>query len=891
MLLADSKETNKIKTTCPYCGVGCGVITKKTVTGGVSVEGDKKHPANFGRLCSKGSALGETVSDEHRLLHAYIKDKQVDLDDALDKVAKGFNDVIEQHGADSVAFYVSGQLLTEDYYVANKLMKGYIGSANIDTNSRLCMSSAVAGHKRAFGNDSVGLCYDDLEQAEAIIVIGSNIAWCHPVLFQRIEKVRQERELKLLIVDPRRTNSCDSADEHLAIKPGTDAILYNGLLSYLAENNYLDKDYINANTNGFDDALLTAQQTAPDIKTVAELCEIDEQLVLTFYKLFTETEKVISFFSMGINQSSSGVDKVNSIINAHLASGKIGKIGTGAFSITGQPNAMGGREVGGLATTLAAHMDFSEEETNRVQRFWDSPTIATKPGLKAVDLFNDIHSGKVKALWIMATNPAVSVPNADLVQEAIKKCDFVVVSECIKETDSTRYADILLPAHGWGEKSGTVTNSERRISRQRPFLKAVGEAKPDWWLVCEVAKRMGHADAFQFEHVADVFREHARLSAFENNGERDFDISGLIDINNQQYDELEPIQWPITKDKPKGTARLFEDGKFYTKDKKAKFIPIEPRMPVETLTEDYPLVLNTGRVRDHWHTMNRTGKSQRLSRHIKEPFVQCHPLTAKQFNIEHDKLVHIESQWGSVIVRADVTERQRQGEVFIPLHWNDQFSAKAKVDVVVNPHVDPISGQPEFKHTPVKIKAVEHHCFGFILSRKEYQLTDIEYWSKLREQDNWRYEFSDTNPHDLTWLKNIVEQDKCYEWLEYNDELNGSARYFWFDDSGLQGCLFMACEYTQLPAREWLTEQFTELSVESEKRTQLVTASSGSNRPDPGPVVCSCFNVGENTIREFIRESEPEDIEAIGKCLKAGTNCGSCKPELKCLLSENIVTA
>ena len=891
MLLVDNNENNKVKTTCPYCGVGCGVIASKTSTGEVKISGDKKHPANYGRLCSKGSALGETVSHEHRLTHATIRNKQVNLGYALDEVAKGFSNTIKQYGADSVAFYVSGQLLTEDYYVANKLMKGYIGSGNIDTNSRLCMSSAVAGHKRAFGSDSVGLCYDDLEQAEAIVLIGSNVAWCHPVLYQRIEQIRQQRELKLVVIDPRRTNSCDSADEHLPIKPGTDAILYNGLLSYLSEKNCLDKEYIEKNTSGFNNALITAKFTAPDIKTVAKFCDIDEELVLKFYKLFTETEKVISFFSMGINQSSSGVDKVNSIINAHLASGKIGKVGTGPFSITGQPNAMGGREVGGLASTLAAHMDFSKEETNRVQRFWDSPAIATKPGLKAVDLFNDVHSGKVKALWIMATNPAVSIPNADIVKEAIKKCEFVVVSECIKDTDSTVNADILLPAEAWGEKSGTVTNSERRISRQRAFLESAGDAKPDWWLISEVAKRMGFKEGFEFNSVADVFREHAALSSFENNGERDFDIGGMSDIKNKAYDEMAPIQWPVTEEKPEGTERLFTDGKFYTKDKKAQFIPIEPRTPVEILTKEYPLILNTGRVRDHWHTMNRTGKSQRLSRHIKEPFVQCHPDTANEFNIKHDGLVVIESQWGKVVVRADVTDRQRKGEVFIPLHWNDQFSAKARVDAVVNPHVDPISGQPEFKHTPVNIESVEHNWFGFILSSKEYHLSDIAYWSKLRELDNWRYEFSDLKSHDLSWLKLIIQNGIDYEWVEYKDELNETARYFWFDESGLQGCFFTASEYKKLPAREWLTEQFTELTIDKEQRSKLVVATSGPNVADPGPVICSCFNIGENTIVDFINESKPDSIETIGKCLKAGTNCGSCKPELKFLLSETeIVT-
>lgn len=886
MLLVDNNKNKKVKTTCPYCGVGCGVIAKQTTSTEVRVSGDKNHPANFGRLCSKGSALGETTSHEHRLLHAMIKNKQVDLEFALDEVAKGFSNTIKQHGSESVAFYVSGQLLTEDYYVANKLMKGYIGSANIDTNSRLCMSSAVAGHKRAFGSDSVGLNYEDLEQAEAIFLIGSNIAWCHPVLYQRIEKIRQEKQLKLFVIDPRRTSSCDNADEYLAIKPGTDAILYNGLLSYLSDKNYLDKEFIEKNTNGFNNALLTAKETAPDIETVARYCDIDEKVILKFYQLFTETDKVISFFSMGINQSSSGVDKVNSIINVHLASGKIGKVGTGAFSITGQPNAMGGREVGGLASTLAAHMDFSEIETDRVQRFWSSPTIATKPGLKAVDLFNNVHSGKIKALWIMATNPAVSIPNADIVQKAIKKCNFVVVSECIKDTDSTLNADVLLPAHAWGEKSGTVTNSERRISRQRSFLNAAGDAKPDWWLISEVAKRMGYEQGFEFNNAADVFREHAALSGFENNGDRDFDISGLVDINNEAYDELQPIQWPVTKDKPEGTERLFTDGRFYTKDGKAQFIPIEPRLPIEVLTEEYPIILNTGRVRDHWHTMNRTGKSQRLSRHIKEPFVQCHPETAQQFNVKHDGLVEIESQWGKVIVRADITDRQRKGEVFIPLHWNDQFSAKARVDAVVNPHVDPISGQPEFKHTPVNIAAVEHNWFGFILSREEYTLKDIAYWSKIREQDNWRYEFSDINSHYLDWLKSVIQNDLDYEWVEYNDELNETTRYFWFDEKGMQGCFFTASEYKNLPVREWLTEQFTELTINEKHRSKLVVATSGPKFTDPGAIVCSCFNVGENTIREFISEFKPDSIETISKCLKAGTNCGSCKPEMKYLLTE-----
>lgn len=880
-----------IKTTCPYCGVGCGVIARASSNGEVSIKGDKHHPANYGRLCSKGSALGETVDLEHRLLHPRINNKKTSWEEVLPAVAEGFNETIKKYGPESVAFYVSGQLLTEDYYLANKLMKGFIGSANIDTNSRLCMSSAVAGHKRAFGNDTVGLCYEDLEEAEAIVLIGSNIAWCHPVLFQRIEKVREERELTLFVIDPRRTSTCDSADGHLAIRSGTDAVLYNGLLNYLSENNYLDEAYIKAHTNGFDEALTLAQRTAPNINTVADICDVDEQIVTEFYELFSRTEKIISVFSMGINQSSSGVDKVNCIINAHLASGKIGKPGMGAFSITGQPNAMGGREVGGLANTLAAHMDFNDDEKDRVQRFWKSPVIAQQPGLKAIDLFNEIHAGKIKALWIMATNPAVSMPNADLVQEAMAKCELVVVSDCIKNTDTTPYAHILLPAQAWGEKSGTVTNSERRISRQRPFLQAAGESRPDWWIIAEVAKRMGFNTGFEFNDVADVFREHAALSGFENNDERDFDISGLMALNDQAYQDLEPIQWPVNLSNPNGTKRLFENGKFYTPDKKANFIPIEPRKPVELLDEKFPLVLNTGRVRDHWHTMTRTAKSPRLSRHIKEPFVQCHPETAIQFQIKQYGLVEIKSQWGKVLVRADITTRQRAGEIFIPLHWNNQFSAKARVDAVVNPHFDPVSGQPEYKHTPVSIKPVQHQWHGFMLSRREYDLSQFEYWSKLREQDNWRYEFSDNEKHDLNWFKQRVQNGHDYEWVEYTDELDQTARYIWFNESGIQGCVLTALDYKKLPSREWFSEQFTSLEIDVEQQIKLLVETSGPDCLDSGPIVCSCFNVGKNIILDYINESKPNDIDVIGKQLKVGTNCGSCKPELKCLLNETVCNA
>ncbi|RPI58507.1 MAG: nitrate reductase, partial [Lysobacterales bacterium] len=482
-----------VRTTCPYCGVGCGLLAARAADGGGhEIRGDPEHPANFGRVCSKGAALGETLGLEGRLLHPEIHGARASWDEALDVVAQGFARTIEAHGPDSVAFYVSGQLLTEDYYVANKLMKGFIGSANIDTNSRLCMASAVAGYRRAFGSDSVPNDYTDLEQAELIVLVGSNLAWCHPVLFQRVTAAKAANpKLKLVLIDPRRTQTAEIADLFLPVRPGTDVILFNGLLNYLRKEDTLDLEFLDAHTEGFGAALRCAKDSAASIPAVAAACGLKEDDVLDLYRWFARTPKTVTAFSQGVNQSTSGTDKVNAIVNVHLATGRIGKPGMGPFSLTGQPNAMGGREVGGLANQLAAHMDFAAGNVDRVARFWGSARTAAKPGLKAVDLFEAVERGVVKAIWIMSTNPVVSMPDAERVRRALQGCELVVVSDCVRDTDTTRCAHVLLPAAAWGEKSGTVTNSERRISRQRTFLSAPGEARPDWWIVTQVARRMG----------------------------------------------------------------------------------------------------------------------------------------------------------------------------------------------------------------------------------------------------------------------------------------------------------------------------------------------------------------------------------------------------------------
>ena len=549
-------QAKTTRSTCPYCGVGCGVLA----SAGGDVIGDPAHPANFGRLCSKGSALGETLGLEGRLLHPMRRQAdgafaRVSWDAALDEVATGFRRIVDEHGPDAVAVYLSGQLLTEDYYVANKLMKGFIGSANVDTNSRLCMASTVAGHKRAFGADVVPGCYEDLDEADLIVLVGSNAAWCHPVLFQRIMRNKEERGAKLVVIDTRRTPTAESADLFLRIAPGADQALFCGLLVYLAKVGAFDDDYIRRHTTGLTQALKAAQTIAPSIEATAMSTGLREIDIATFFEWFAQTPRTVTAFSQGVNQSAQGTDKVNAIINCHLATGRVGKPGASPFSLTGQPNAMGGREVGGLANSLAAHMGFEPANIDRVRRFWNAPRMATREGLKAVQMFDAIARGDIKALWVVGTNPAASLPNANAARAALSKLELFIVSDNVASNDTINSgAHLLLPAQAWGEKSGTVTNSERRISRQRAFLPTPGEARADWAIFAGVAERIGFA-GFAYGAAADVFREHAALSAFENDGLRAFDIGGLARLSDAEYDALAPTQWPVRDGERQRAAR------------------------------------------------------------------------------------------------------------------------------------------------------------------------------------------------------------------------------------------------------------------------------------------------------------------------------------------------
>jgi assimilatory nitrate reductase catalytic subunit len=875
-----------VRTTCPYCGVGCGLLTTVDEAGNVAVRGDPEHPANRGRLCSKGSALGDTLGLEGRLLYPEIDGRRVGWDMALVHVAEGFTRIVEAHGPEAVAFYVSGQLLTEDYYVANKLMKGFIGSANIDTNSRLCMASSVAGHRRGLGADAVPGCYDDLELAELVVFAGSNAAWCHPVLYRRIAAAKSAHPGRTaVVIDPRRTATCDIADLHLALAPGTDVVLWNGLLHFLRQHGALDFTFLEAHVQGFGAALAAAAESAPSVPAVACRCGLAEEDVARFYQLFLRTERAVTLYSQGVNQSYCGTDKVNAILNCHLATGRIGRPGMGPFSLTGQPNAMGGREVGALANQLAAHMGF--DDAGRVARFWGAPRIATRPGLKAVELFEAIGQGRVRAVWIMATNPAVSLPDAGRVREALGRCELVVVSDCVRDTDTMSLAHVRLPALAWGEKDGTVTNSERRISRQRAFLPPPGEARPDWWIVAEVAKRMGHAAAFDYPGPGAVFAEHVALSGFENEGRRAFDLSGLAALDARGYDALTPIQWPLTSTVPAGLPRLFSDGRFVTPNGRAQLLALTPKPPAHAPDEPYPLALNTGRTRDQWHTMTRTGRSARLAAHAPEPTVELHPSDASRYGVAEGVLVEVASRWGSAVLRTRISEAQRPGSVFVPIHWSGPFASQAVVGAAVNPATDPHSGQPESKHTPVRIRPWRAAWYGFAVARDPLDVRCADYWATARIPNGWRYELAGVGvPASWpAWAARLVGAGEPLQAIEYLDAAALCYRVAFWRSEHLEACVFVGPQ-PPLASREWIAGLFAHPTLGSAERSALLSGLPPEGRSEGGRQVCACFGVGEQSIRTAVARERLVTVEEIGRHLGAGTGCGSCIPELHTLLTQ-----
>jgi assimilatory nitrate reductase catalytic subunit len=716
-----------------------------------------------------------------------------------------------------------------------------------------------------------------------LVLVGSNAAWCHPVLFQRMLANKQRRGARIVVIDPRRTDTAGDADLFLGLKPGTDTALFSGLLVQLADTGALDHDYIERYTGGFDEALVRARSIAGSVAATALATGLNEADVAEFFRMFRNTPRVVTLYSQGVNQSAQGTDKVNAILNCHLATGRIGKPGASPFSLTGQPNAMGGREVGGLANQLAAHMAFTPPDIDRVRRFWKAPRIATHEGLKAVQMFEAIGRGEIKALWVIGTNPAVSLPDADAARAALKKLELFVISENVRSNDTINAGPhVLLPALAWGEKSGTVTNSERRISRQRAFLAAAGEARPDWWIVSEVAKRLGFGAAFDFSSVADVFREHASLSAFENDGSRDFDIGAMTSLSDEAFDTMAPVLWPNRSGEAEPQQRFFASGGFFANDRKARFIaPAVPALRTET-NAARPLRLNTGRVRDQWHTMTRTGISPRLGQHLPEPYVEIHPDDATRFGVTDDSFARITTDYGQCILKVVVSERAQRGMLFAPIHWSDENASAARVGALVAPFTDPFSGQPENKATPASIVPYEYVFRGFALSRTPLQLPPQLWWTRVAVTGGYGYLLADNA--DLTrwqsWLRSIAGDDLA----EYRDAGGGVYRAAAFTENRIETCLFVGPAHD---AGDWevVRNLFSAGELRDDQRRMLLSGRSTDGLASTGPIVCACFGVGRGTICDAIAAGA-NSAAAIGAQLKAGTNCGSCIPELKRLIAQ-----
>ena len=846
-----------IRTTCAYCGVGCGIRAQVTGDRSVTVKGDPDHPANFGRLCSKGTHLGETVGLEGRLLHPMIGDRRADWEETLDLVAAKLRATIDAHGPDSVAFYVSGQLLTEDYYVANKLMKGFIGSANIDTNSRLCMASAVAAHNRAFGEDVVPCTYDDLDAADLILLVGSNTAWCHPVIWQRIEKARTNRGTKLVVIDPRRTETAEQADLHLQLAPDGDVALFNALLGDMRERGLIDAAYLADHCivpDGFVEGLDPAGHG------------IDNAAFAAVANLVAAHPRMVTLFSQGANQSRSGTDKGNAIINLHLALGRINEEGAGPFSITGQPNAMGGREVGGLANTLACHLGFSEAERADVAAFWNAPNICPSPGLKAVDMFRAVHDGRIKFLWVMATNPAVSMPDAGFAREALARCETLVVSDVMADTDTARLAHVRLPALAWGEKDGTVTNSERRISRQRALFSAPGDARSDWAILTNVAARMGWEAAFTYSTPAQIFREYASMTALSQSHGKALELRSLSALSDAEYEGMDPYQWG-------GIAPL--RARYSYDDGKARLIAVNPPV-APARNSKFPLRLNTGRYRDHWHTMTRTGLSPTLSQHRREPLVEIHPDDATAFGLSDAGLARVETMAGASVFRVHVTTGQRRGDVFVPMHWTDEMACEGRSNRLVLAEVDPISGQPGFKDMPARVVPVTPDWRAFLVSKEMLTLPQLLWWSRARVQGGWLFELAGDEAQDFSTL--IPDGVR----LEVEDIKRGMRRtVVRAEDGGLRAALFVT-RSGQLPSRDWIVAQ---LNAPASGSASLLAGRPAGPQRDRGLMVCVCHGVGANDLREAACNGALS-LAQIGETTGAGTNCGSCRPAITRLLQQ-----
>ena len=928
-----SPVPRETRSTCPYCGVGCGVIVESQGAQITGVRGDPDHPANFGRLCSKGSTLhfsaAASVTQQTRLLEPRRVRQRgepsvaVGWDEALDLAADQFTRLIGSHGPDAVGFYVSGQLLTEDYYVFNKLAKGLIGTNNIDTNSRLCMSSAVAGYKATLGADAPPANYDDIAHTGTLFIAGSNTAFAHPVLFRRIEDAKRANPaLRLVVVDPRHTETAEAADLFLQIQPGTDVALFNGMLHVMLWEGLLDPVFIAAHTNGFDALKQRVRDYPP--KDTAALCGIAEADLVQAAKWFAGREfsadnggtvkrvPTLSLYCQGLNQSSSGTAKNAALINLHLATGQVGKPGAGPFSLTGQPNAMGGREVGGLANLLSAHRDLGNAEHRaEVARLWGVDSVPAQPGKTAVEMFEAAADGEIKALWIACTNPAQSMPDQATVRRALQRAEFVVLQEAFATTATAPFADLLLPATTWGEKDGTVTNSERRISRVRPAVPAPGAARHDWAIGIHFARRLearlrpGRPSLFGHDTVESVWNEHR-----ESTRGRDLDITGL------SYPLLEagPQFWPYPQGATQGLARLYEDGVFPTTDGRARFADTAYHPVAEPRDARFPFALNTGRLRDQWHGMSRTGTVPRLFGHANEPCVDMHAHDMQRLGLQEGALVHLTSRRGSLILPARSSPQVAPTQCFVAMHWGEEFvsgrgntgQALAGVNTLTSPAFCAQSKQPELKHSAVKVLKAElpWRALGMAWLPEDRALAAREALKPLmkgfafascvsfgRDRGGVLFRAADDSAADKDTLHAIesVLGLNTPDVLRYADPRRGQWRSMQLRRRGSDALLEAFLLAGDISAETWVRPLLQD-QLPAQAYGRLLLAP-GAKAPAAlvarGRQVCNCFDVSEDQVHAALAltaGSAEARLAALQDRLHCGTQCGSCLPELRRLV-------
>jgi assimilatory nitrate reductase catalytic subunit len=890
-----------VSSVCCYCGTGCGVLVEADAGRITGVCGDPAHPANRGKLCTKGAALALSAQASGRALFPELRAdralprRRVGWDAALDHVADKFRAVIDAHGPDAVAFYISGQLTTEAYYVFNKLAKGLIGTNNIDTNSRLCMSSAVAGYKATLGADSPPGCYDDIEAAGTIFIAGSNTAYAHPILFRRIEAAKKANpNLKLVVVDPRRTDTAEEADLHLAILPGTDVALFHAMLNVMLWEELIDRAAIAAHTEGWAVLRDLVRDYTPE--KVAPICGVAVADIVQAARWFA-TGPTLSLYCQGLNQSSCGVDKNAALINLHLATGQIGKPGAAPLSLTGQPNAMGGREVGGLANLLSAHRDLDNPEHRaEVARLWGVDDVPATPGKTAVEMFEAVRRGEIRAIWIACTNPAQSLPDQNLVHEALQAAECVVLQEAFAATETAPFADVLLPASTWGETDGTMSNSERCISRVHAAVAPPGEARADWAIVCDFARRLmpeQGARLFPYASAEAVFDEHR-----ETTRGRDLDITGL------SYALLDagPQQWPFPEGASSGQARLYADGIYPTETGRAHFHAAPYRPVAEAIDARYPLHLNTGRLRDQWHAMSRTGRVARLFSHADTPVLSMNARDLELRRLNAGDLVRVKSRRGEVVVVAEASDSLRPGQCFLPMHWGARFMGGRGINALTLPVFDAVSEQPELKHAAVQVGKAELPWRmaalavgdgAKLLDAVQPLLRACDYAAAGlagRDRDVLMLRLAHTQPIPESLLAELdaaLGLDDPLAVMHYQDSPRGISKRVRVDGGKVTAARLTG----ETAAFDWLRDVIVEGQDAASLRTWMLApvARPPAGGRVRGRVICNCLNVTEPDIVAAITAGD--DLAALQATLKCGTECGSCVPELKRLIAGSWAAA